>query len=751
MNNNKAIALVIGLCSHGVAMVRALKASGAEVHALEAKKPLPGIATNCAKVHFVQNINADSLIDDLLAFRKKIPADVQIVLFPTNDNNVRILAEHFDRLQGQYLLSWGHCREQIQKLLLKSNIEARCKEMGIRYPQSLVLNTPEDVDLAVANFEFPVLIKPVKPQSGFKALRCDDEASLRGYIQKFSQDLPILLQNWITGTDKDLFFGALYLDKGRIVTRFCGNKLESFPPAMGQTTVAVSAHNDDVLAITEQFFDGLGLSGPVSLELKRDDKGRYWVIEPTVGRTDFWVGLCTRAGVNLLALEHQNALGQTLTPPEAVRRAIWFDSEKDVLAVFRHAGKILPLATNRYRPTFAYFDMGDLGPFGVAFKKLLGRIPEYVSRKLRASSSSLNNVGELVIREFGSIETLPEECNAFLNEHAKVPIFSYSCWYQNFCHTVANRQGRVRLLCLYKDGQLAAMLPMWSHREKNTRFISSLTNYYTPVYSMSWDESLVEEQTAVAAMLDYVRKGAWDVIYLSPMAEETVEHWKTAAGQAGLASFPYYVTKNMYEEGVSSFHQYMKGRPSRLKNTVKRKHKKLDSQGDWHLEVFTDIQSLERVLPIYHRVYNHSWKRTEPYPEFIDGLAHLGAQRDWLRLGMLSINGNPVAVQFWLVAKGTAFIYKLAYDSAYAQYSPGTLLTHHLMRYVIEQDKVSKIDFLTGGESFKLDWMTSYRNLYGVQIVNKLSPMGFFYYLRNTASNLRKALTKSKSSQDLIE
>ena len=116
------------------------------------------------------------------------------------------------------------------------------------------------------------------------------------------------MQEWIEGGASDLFFCAAYLQDGECITTFTGKKLESYPPALGQTTVAVSVDDEEVAAATRAFFKGTGLYGPASLELKRAPDGRLWVIEPTVGRSDFWLGLCTRAGLNLPLMEFQHAL-----------------------------------------------------------------------------------------------------------------------------------------------------------------------------------------------------------------------------------------------------------------------------------------------------------------------------------------------------------------------------------------------------------------------------------------------------------
>ncbi|MFC6669024.1 hypothetical protein [Marinobacterium aestuariivivens] len=97
---NAPCALVVGLCSHGLAIARSLQRLGVEVHAFEANSAIPGALTNSAVIHYVESIKDDSLVDNLLAFRERIPSSRDIVLFPSNDNNVRVIARHIGRLRG---------------------------------------------------------------------------------------------------------------------------------------------------------------------------------------------------------------------------------------------------------------------------------------------------------------------------------------------------------------------------------------------------------------------------------------------------------------------------------------------------------------------------------------------------------------------------------------------------------------------------------------------------------------------------
>ena len=168
---------------------------------------------------------------------------------------------------------------------------------------------------------------------------------LKGAWDKIKFSLPAIAQEFIHGDDSNIHFAALYMNQGDIIARFEGRKLRSRP--MGHTTVAISESNDETHALARQFFAGLRLSGPVSLEIKKDDKSNFWVIEPTVGRTDFWVGLCINDGIDLPLVEYLNGTGQCSNPGTQRNQTLWINGERDPAAlvwlIFKHPQYLLKM------------------------------------------------------------------------------------------------------------------------------------------------------------------------------------------------------------------------------------------------------------------------------------------------------------------------------------------------------------------------------------------------------------------------
>jgi hypothetical protein len=79
------------------------------------------------------------------------------------------------------------------------------------------------------------------------------------------------------------------------------------------------------------------------------------------------------------------------------------------------------------------------------------------------------------------------------------------------------------------------------------------------------------------------------------------------------------------------------------------------------LDIIKDGDLLEKAILEFVEVYNQSWKKKEPSPEFIPNLLRVFASRGWLRLGIATRGNTPVAGQIWFVCQDTAYICKLAY------------------------------------------------------------------------------------------
>lgn len=160
------------------------------------------------------------------------------------------------------------------------------------------------------------------------------------------------------------------------------------------------------------------------------------------------------------------------------------------------------------------------------------------------------------------------------------------------------------------------------------------------------------------------------------------------------------------------FQSYWAGRPGPLRSLVRRKGR----GSPFDLSIHRDVSNA--LWADYMHVYGRSWKEAEPFAPFLRALAERESYAGTLRLGFARRNGEPVAAQLWTIENGVALIHKLAHDGSYDAQSPGTLLSHHMFRAAIDDDHVARIDYGTGDNAYKTDWMDRQRPLYRIDSYN---------------------------------
>ena len=186
-----------------------------------------------------------------------------------------------------------------------------------------------------------------------------------------------------------------------------------------------------------------------------------------------------------------------------------------------------------------------------------------------------------------------------------------------------------------------------------------------------------------------------------------------------------------------SFEDYLASRPSVLRNTWRRKGRQLEAAGKVELR-FIDGEGdgLEEAIAGYERVYRRSWKSVELFPGFIPALIALLARLGALRLGILCLEGEPIAAEFWIVWRGRAMIYKLAYDERLRRYSPGTYLTMRMMERVLTLDRPREVNFGRGDDPYKKLWLARRRERWGIVAANPRTARGVYVAGRIIASRL---------------
>lgn len=349
-----APAVVVGADINGLGVVRSLARKGVPVWLVDCDPKHPTMRTRHAAKLVVPALGGAAVIDALLRLRRHFAANP--VLFLTREETVAAVAEQFDRIAPHYRISMPEAR-LMRRLTDKGEFQALAQQHGFPIPRAVLFAGPGDLATADAP-SYPCVLKPAvktaRYAAGFqKAYKLRDRGELEGLVREIDGAAEMIAQEWVEGGDERLFFCLQYRGRAGPAVGFTGRKLRSWPPATGGTASCAPAPEAaaTLSRLTEDFFAAVGFFGIGSMEFKQDAKsGRYLMIEPTVGRTDFQEEIATLNGVNIPFAAYCGELGRGFQGAVAhAAPAAWAESRIDRWSSERQASpRRFPSGLRRY-------------------------------------------------------------------------------------------------------------------------------------------------------------------------------------------------------------------------------------------------------------------------------------------------------------------------------------------------------------------------------------------------------------------
>jgi len=335
------------------------------------------------------------------------------------------------------------------------------------------------------------------------------------------------------------------------------------------------------------------------------------------------------------------------------------------------------------------------------------------------------------VRVYDSFDRLPAlvpERNGYPNQ----PEFLLSNdWFSILFETSLKQSLSLRIYVVSDANSEEMLAIMYCGAGQDGRRLIGLTNFYSQVFAPILFVDRKRAEAVIGCLVDFIaaERPGWTVFELRYLREDRPEYalLQDSLASRGFLVNPFRQYNNWYYTlEDESFAQYFESRPSRLKNTLRRKENKLRRDHEVEIRIFRrDNETLGQGIADYTSIYNSSWKQPEPFREFTPALIVTCARLGILRLGVLYVDDRPVATQLWITNRSKAIIYKLCYDEAYKKQSVGTILSHELFRIAIDEDRVREIDYGVGDEAYKRDWMADTRQIGGLEAINTGTIPGF--------------------------
>lgn len=312
---------------------------------------------------------------------------------------------------------------------------------------------------------------------------------------------------------------------------------------------------------------------------------------------------------------------------------------------------------------------------------------------------------------------LPKNSDDLFASAEKDSLFFSRAWFVNLTDIALEVDQSLLLACVVDVENALAILPLIKNPSKEW---TSLSHRYSSLFTLLLSSE--NQEDTLNCLAQGLKQLPFEYLSLDPVADDdnAINALQAALQKQGFECYRTFRFVNWFKQlKGQSFAEYWAERPSKVRNTIERKQRKLEREQNVKLRLVTSQNEMQQALKEYHALYAESWKAREQFTTLVEALVQRFTDKGWTRMGFLTIDGKPIAAHLWFVAHQKASIFRLVYDQQWKQYSPGSVLMRFMMEYVIDTDKVKEIDFLNGNDRYKQDWMSESCEQKSLVCVNK--------------------------------
>ncbi len=319
LQNVSPYAIVICLDSvTGLQTARILSQRGVSVTGIAKDRDHFACRTNVCEKILITDTDSFELISTLETLRPTLKE--KPVLFPCSDTSVLVISRHRDSLDKWYHIILPPANV-IEMMVDKVKFYRYAQENKFPIPETYFLYSRKDAEEATRKLTFPAILKPpYRPdewrkhtrEKAFKVLNAEELLSIYDQYGMWTDIL--IAQHCVEGADTNhitcnCYFGS---DSKPLVI-FTSRKLRQWPQKTGQGCFGEAYRNDHVARETVNLYQSVGFRGLGYLEMKQDQNtGKYFIIEPNVGRPTGRSATAEANGVELIYTMYCDAIGRSL-------------------------------------------------------------------------------------------------------------------------------------------------------------------------------------------------------------------------------------------------------------------------------------------------------------------------------------------------------------------------------------------------------------------------------------------------------
>lgn len=304
----------------------------------------------------------------------------------------------------------------------------------------------------------------------------------------------------------------------------------------------------------------------------------------------------------------------------------------------------------------------------------------------------------------------------------------YNAWYAHFAKKRTPGLRR-NVLILRRDGVVSGIVPLVA--SVSSKFGLSLCRLHFASHDHEWDyNDLVLGDDVLgqtAALAQYLRREAraWDLIDLCELRDTgAIPHIEIALQEAGLSyrTFPEKV-RCPYMPIECSWEETMAKHSRSIRREFRRFMEK--TREGFRMRVVEDPsrepELLERMIAVEAQKHVGG-KLSVPflgrYAELFRSLFETLGPKGWISVVVMEFGDRLIAWQLLYRCGKKLWGYLTAYDHAFGDLSPGTILVSAAIDHAFANG-FDEFDFLKGEENYKMRWATDFHRTYRMVIWNR--------------------------------
>jgi CelD/BcsL family acetyltransferase involved in cellulose biosynthesis len=281
--------------------------------------------------------------------------------------------------------------------------------------------------------------------------------------------------------------------------------------------------------------------------------------------------------------------------------------------------------------------------------------------------------------------------------------------------------GRLYILLVKEGSEPIAIAPLMLDQARvygcAVRRLRGIANVYTERFDLILTRRATEACRAIWKFLAE-EASSWDMLELRQIPEgaRAADYLRIGAFEEHFLLGQWHSSDGPYVPINTPWATYTKTLSKKHLSNMRSRAKALHRIGEVRHEIVTGGDHLNSSLTEAFVLEAAAWKGKAGtaimnQPDrlaFYRTLLTRAAERGWLQLHFLSLNGRQIAMQVALLVHNNLYILKSGYDPHYASFAPALLLCELMLKDAWKR-QMAEVDFLGDAERWKLEWASHTR------------------------------------------